>query len=550
MSALRIAVDVTPIRAGGECGGAKPFVLELLKGLVAAPRRHEFRLLTTDDNHEAFATFDAPNVTRERVDTMGVRSAARGLRAAGIDLLFCPMTAPTYAEPGVATVSILYDLQHLAYPSFFEATELVHRTNFYQNLVDRADHVVCISEFSRNSLTGSLGVPPERTSVVPIAIQDRLPHYDLEAAWALLAARGIPRGQFTFYPANFWPHKNHRMLLLAFSRFMRERPASDLHLVLTGELLGEGDAVLSAIEHMGLAPRVHLLGFVPEAELGALWSAASLLVFPSLYEGFGIPLTEAMSFSVPIVSSRAGSLPEVGGDEAVYFDARKPQSLVDALAMAVDQPEEMRCRARRARGRLSAYSPTVVVERYLDVFDHVALQAPSGVGRMAPELRSQGTVAELQARLAAADTGRVARLAMIEQLGRRLEESDADRRARLQVIERLAHRLEESEADRAARLDTIEGLRRQLAKSSAEWPSQLEHDGLFRFNRRARAVRLMKSGRERYRGGLRLRGLLELTVGAALAPDVACEVLARMFGRRNARPAKSASRPVPGAPDA
>ena len=456
MRALRIAVDVTPIQVGGECGGAKPFVIELIKGLAAATRRHDYRLLTAAHNHEAFASHEAPNVTRQRVDTTEARSVAQGLRQAGIDLLFCPMTAPTYAEDGPPTVSVLYDLQHLAYPEFFDRTELAHRARFYRDLVHRVHHVVCISEFSRASLIEHFHVPRDRTSVVPIAIQDRLPHVEPGAAWTALASRGVPRRPFAFYPANFWPHKNHRLLLLAFRRFLSEHPESDLQLVLTGEPLGESAYVRAAIERMGLSSRVHVAGFVSEAELGALWSAASLLVFPSLYEGFGIPLTEAMAFDVPILCSREGSLPEVGGEDAAYFDARTPQTLVDALALAVDRPDEMRRMAVRARGRLSAFSPGVVVDRYLDVIEHVAADASS------------------------------MRVPMVTAL----EPAPAG-----------------------------EG-------------------------RRARASRLMRSGRALYRTGRRLRGVSVLAAGAVLAPEAA----GRALLRRTLKPVRSRSerRPADG----
>lgn len=375
MSTLHIAVDVTPIQPGGECGGAKPFVLQLLKDLAAAPRRHEYVLLTAGHNHDLFASHEAQNVARRRIDTVDPASAGRQLGDSGIDLLFCPMTAPTYATDGIATVSILYDLQHLAYPTFFKAEELMHRARFYQDLVRRVDHVVCISEYSRASLIEHLHVPRERTSVVPIAIQDRLPHFDATAAWEILISRGLRRCRYAFYPANFWPHKNHRMLLLAFARFIRERPDADLHLVLTGDLLDQGDAIRAAVQRMGLASHVHLMGFVPEADLGALWSAASFLVFPSLFEGFGIPLTEAMSFGLPILCSQQGSLPEVAGDTAVYFDARDPQAIVNALALAWDEPQEPRCVGLRAQERLSAFRPDVVVEQYLDVFDRTMAQS-------------------------------------------------------------------------------------------------------------------------------------------------------------------------------
>ena len=152
---LRIAVDVTPVREGGECGGARPFVLELLRGLATAARPLQYLLLTAAHNHAAFEPFERLGMSRWLVDGDGPVA----LRDHGVDVLFCPMTAPTYAEPGVATVSVVYDLQHLKYPWFFSMEELGHRTRFYERVRQLADHVVCISEFSRISLIRSLGIP-------------------------------------------------------------------------------------------------------------------------------------------------------------------------------------------------------------------------------------------------------------------------------------------------------------------------------------------------------------------------------------------------------
>src|SRR5207253_2884571 len=116
MRSLRIDVDVTPIRDGGECGGAKPFVLGLLEGLGRSSRRHDYRLLTGTHNHESFARFEALGFNRFLVDEAGRAAPNAAIRP---DLLFCPMTAPTYAQRDVPTLSVLYDLQHEAFPFFF-----------------------------------------------------------------------------------------------------------------------------------------------------------------------------------------------------------------------------------------------------------------------------------------------------------------------------------------------------------------------------------------------------------------------------------------------
>jgi glycosyltransferase involved in cell wall biosynthesis len=386
---LRIAVDVTPLLPGGVCGGAKPFVLELLSALVDAPTRHEYQLLTAPHNHEAFASYDRAWVSRRCLDGS---TTELGLRAEKTDLLFCPMTAPTYAEAGVRTVSVLYDLQHLTFPWFFSGEELAHRNAFYRALIERADHVVCISEFSQISLIRHLGATPARTTAVPIAIQNRLPAVDADVAWDRLARLGVRPCRFAFYPANFWPHKNHRLLLMAFGRFAAEHPEQDLHLVLSGDALNEGATMRAVIEQMGLADRVHILGFVSDDDLAAVWTVATVLVFPSLFEGFGIPLTEAMYYGKPIVCSRAGSLPEVGGEEAFYFDARNPETLIQALLAALENTDDVRQRVARGRERLAAYDPGRIAERYLEVFAHATALPVIGTSTHPDERHADGTL--------------------------------------------------------------------------------------------------------------------------------------------------------------
>jgi glycosyltransferase involved in cell wall biosynthesis len=343
----------------------------LLRGLIARANGIRFELLTAAHNHDEFSAFEQPGVSRRNVGTV---TMPLGLRRQQFDLLFCPMTAPTFAEHGVATVCTLYDLQHLAYPWFFSNAEVRHRNHFYRELIARADHVVCISEFSRRCLIEQLGMAPALTTAVPISIHHRLEPRSPEHAWRGLSARGLRPCRFALYPANFWPHKNHRMLLVAFGRFLAEHAASDLHLVLTGELLGNGESLLDGLSRMGLGDRVHALGYVSDDEMAALWSVADLLVFPSLYEGFGIPVLEALHFGKPVLCSREGSLPEVGRDDVTYFDARNPRSLVDALAFFEANGPLLRDRAVQAQTRRASADPMMAVDAYLSIFDRTVAE--------------------------------------------------------------------------------------------------------------------------------------------------------------------------------
>jgi glycosyltransferase involved in cell wall biosynthesis len=365
-----VAIDVTPILPGSENGGAKGLVLALLEGFAQA-RRHRYLLLTSDHNHDSFAAFETPDMTlARRLFERGRRIAGLGpLAQHGVDLLLCPMTDPQHAEPGVPTVSVIYDLQHLAYPDFFSAAERGHRDGFFSRVRQTADAIVCISEFTRREVIARLGIDEARVSAIPIAVHARLPLPPAEQVQAVRERYGLEDAPFLLFPANGWPHKNHRVLLVAFARVVRERPDLRVRLVLAGNLLGMSQELSEAVETMGLADRVRLVGFVPDADLAALWRGAACLVFPTLYEGFGIPLVEAMRFGTPIISSDAASLPEVGGDAARYVDPRRPGDIAAAIIEMLEHPTLHHELTVRGAQRLSRFDTGAMVRSYLDVID-------------------------------------------------------------------------------------------------------------------------------------------------------------------------------------
>jgi glycosyltransferase involved in cell wall biosynthesis/SAM-dependent methyltransferase len=382
-----VAVDVTPILPGSENGGAKAFVLELLQGF-AKRGRHRYLILTTPVNHESFAAFEQTGMTRlclaeaaaqarwprlgGRLQQEPRRGAGTGpLHTRGADLLFCPMTDPVHVERGIPTVCTVYDLQHLAYPSFFTAEERANRDAFLNRVRHAASAVVCISEFTRGDVISRLGLGPERVWAIPIAVHSRLVPPSEEAVQHARTHFGLGDAPYAFYPANGWPHKNHRLLLVGFAQLVAERPEIPLHLVLVGNLLQLAPELQEAVVRMGLAERVHLLGFVSDEELSALWRGAFCLLFPSLYEGFGMPLLEAMQFGTPIVCSQLASLSEVGGEAARYIDPRRPADIGVALQELFDQPALRRALIERGGQQLKSFRSAHMVERYLGVFDEV-----------------------------------------------------------------------------------------------------------------------------------------------------------------------------------
>lgn len=392
---MKIAVDVTSILPGGEGGGAKQVILELLRGFGKQQGCEKYVLLTSYKNHDVFAEFEqfgmkrictikmpavekSQPIWRKFLNRLERKMSSYGfhgiLRREGVSLLFCPMTDPTFYEAGIPTICIIHDLQHMVYPYFFSQEELAHRHDFYNKLKQRSDFIICVSSFTRGTMIHKLNISAERVKTIHNCVHNRFNLPSMEKVQSILGKYGIEGKIYGFYPANFWHHKNHKMLLTAFNMFLRKHPELNIELVLTGSRIDENTTIIidDAIKQMKLSNKVHLLGYLSDDELAAVWMGANFLVFPSLYEGFGIPLLEAMFFEKPIICSNVTSLPEIGGEAAIYFDPRRPDEIVKAMETILSDKELYKALVLKGKEQLKKFNSESMVNQYISVFYEVA----------------------------------------------------------------------------------------------------------------------------------------------------------------------------------
>jgi glycosyltransferase involved in cell wall biosynthesis len=365
-----IAVDLTALLPGGENGGAKRVATSLVRLFARLAPERDFVLLTSAPCHVELAALEAPNVRRRPLGT-DPSALAELLAGEPFALLFCPLTAPPWSDPRVPLVCLVHDLQYLAYPDFFDDAERGGRDDAFRRAVRWSEKIVTDSEYVRRTILEHAGLGEDRVVAIPIGFAGGCPEIGEEEADAVLARHGLEREGYFLYPANFWPHKNHRMLLVAFGQLHRRHP--DLKLVLTGAERPDPEPLVEASRRMGLGDAVRVAGWVSDGELAALLRGCRALVFPSLYEGFGMPVVEAMACGRPVACSRATSLPEVAGDAALYFDPRLPGEIAGALerlARGGDDVEELRRRGPRRARELGDADSTA--RAYLDLFDAVA----------------------------------------------------------------------------------------------------------------------------------------------------------------------------------
>lgn len=345
---MRIGVNCFMLQP--HIGGLRQYFLMLFRELLERDAENQYVFFWYRDNAEQLEQLGTDRWRRHAVLLEDQRQVLAHLDR--IDLYFCPLTA-LYPRPVPRpTVMTLVDVQEVFYPEFFTPSERYMRELHFPGSTRMADRVITISEFSRRTIIEHHRLPPDRVAAVHLCADER---YARSAEVARAPAAPLP-GRFLFYPANPWKHKNHDVLLRAL-RHLKDDRGRPVHLVLTGFGQDDGSAVVAMAEAQGVRGQVHTLGYLSVEELAYLYRHADMLVFPSLFEGFGIPLVEAMAVGCAIVASNTTSIPEVVGDAAELFDPASPTALAAAIERVLDDPgwrETLRARGRRRARDFSA----------------------------------------------------------------------------------------------------------------------------------------------------------------------------------------------------
>jgi glycosyltransferase involved in cell wall biosynthesis len=239
-------------------------------------------------------------------------------------------------------VATCYDLEPIRHPDLFPAKVVWYYRLFSRGL-RRADRIVTISHASARDIVQITGIPAERLLVAPLGVEPHFRPAGPSAVAAIRRAHGLPE-RFVAYVGNTMPHKNLERLVQAM-RHVRAA-CGPVPLVIAGAPDRYRPQVVAAAEAVGLGDGLRLLGRLDEADLPAFLSAAHVFAFPSLYEGFGLPVLEAMACGTPVVTSTRASLPEVTGDAATLCDALDVEGIGRAIVrLLTDDAAHARQRA-------------------------------------------------------------------------------------------------------------------------------------------------------------------------------------------------------------
>ena len=288
-------------------------------------------------------------------DRLGVKLADP---FAAEDVLLAPIYSLSLLHTRKPFTYTLHDLQEKHYPANFSIWQRNWRHQIHARLLRRARRVICESSYVSADIVRHFGVDEKRVAVIVAPPQGQFEsEMDAQQLEAARERMGLP-ARFLFYPAQFWPHKNHMRLLHAFRGVVDE--IGDVSLVLTGKKRDEYQAVMDAVARLGLTQRVRHLGYVEQRDLQAAYQLATALVMPSLFESVSIPIYEAFQVGTPVVASDVVAIPEQVGDAGLLFDPNSVSSIRDTILKLLRDSDTAERLGKNGRARMLAMTP----ERY------------------------------------------------------------------------------------------------------------------------------------------------------------------------------------------
>lgn len=382
---MKIGIDTS--ETTGEKTGVGYYTTHLVEALASIDSVNEYTLYpvffdnfpptyskATCPSQDNFALFGR-NISRRKLTHLWHKSGMPKEKIFGPQDVFHSTTfsAPELTES--ALVVTLYDLSFWTHPQCHRPVNRRYCAERCCLAARRAQRLIAISEATKRDILKYLHVPEERVVVTPLAahwrfkpVEDNWQRHETLMKYGLLT-------DYIFSLGSLEPRKNLATLIRAYST-LPDRMRRTLQLAIAGAKGWKNSSLFSLIQELGLGDCVRILGYVPDDDLPALYGSASVFVYPSLYEGFGLPALEAMASGAPVIASNTSSLPEVVGTAGIQIDPGNVEALAQAILRVVAQPglaEELRRKGleqarrfswrRTAEQTLQAYSEAVRVKR-------------------------------------------------------------------------------------------------------------------------------------------------------------------------------------------
>jgi glycosyltransferase involved in cell wall biosynthesis len=360
--------------------GINWYIYNLLRHLPRAAHRHSFTAFLGDE--EAARAFSGLRTEVSAIST--ARPAVRilweqlvqplRLARSGIDLLHSMAFVQPVIMPCRGIVTI-YDLTFILFPQGLQPWRRLYLKWGTSCSAARAERVIAISLSTKRDVVSLLGVPEDKVEVVPCGVdEDFHPRPGSDALDRLRDRRGLPR-QMLLSVGTMEPRKNLNTLLQSYALLRGRMQIAPL--VVAGPRGWRHEEVFSTVERLGLEETVLFPGYVPREELPFWYNAADLFVYPSLYEGFGLPALEAMASGTPVVTSNTSSLPEVVGDAGLLVNPSDPEAMAEAIQKVLTDSDLRDSLRERGLERARAFTWDRAAQDTVAVYDRALAGAAS-----------------------------------------------------------------------------------------------------------------------------------------------------------------------------
>jgi glycosyltransferase involved in cell wall biosynthesis len=338
---LHIAIDAHSV--GAQLAGNESYAVNLIEALAEIDQTNLYTLYVTkpaaiDRFADRWPNFKVrqtlPHTPLVRIPL----TLSAELRRNPVDVLHVQFTAPPFAPCPVVTT--IHDLSFEHLPETFKRRSRAQLRLTVRRTARKAALILTLSEFSRRDIIETYAVDPERVIVTPAAAPAHFKPIVDETELEKIRERYGIGANYLLSLGSIQPRKNLTRLIEAFQRLRKSRlDDKPPQLVIAGKRGWLDDEVFRAAQQDGLNESVKFIGYVPEEDLPALYSGAMCFVYPSYFEGFGLPVLEAMQCGAPVIAGNQTSLPEVAGDAALLFDPFDTRALGEAIARVIDHPD-------------------------------------------------------------------------------------------------------------------------------------------------------------------------------------------------------------------
>jgi len=383
---LRIAIDAHSV--GAKLAGNESYATNLIEALARVDSVNEYTLYVTTAEARARFSQRWPNFRIQTTlpHTPLIRiplTLATELRKRPVDVLHVQFTAPPFS-PCPVVVSV-HDLSFEHLPQTFNRRSRTQLRLTVRHSVRRAARILTLSEHTRRDMIETYGTSPERITAIPLAAPSYFGRVREERELQRVRHIYGIEGDYILCVSSIQPRKNLPRLVRAYESLRNKRGPGKLpKLVLVGKCAWLYDETLRSIEEGRMKDSVILTGYVPQSDLPALYSGSICFVYPSYFEGFGLPPLEAMKCGAPVIAGNRTSLPEVVGDAGILVDPYDVNAIAAAIERLIDDPDYRQQLRVKGLARSSVFDWNETARRTLDVYEQVV----GGLGRV--ETRQQG----------------------------------------------------------------------------------------------------------------------------------------------------------------